>query len=325
MTPGPVKARGFFVQYGDGACQTDTVGKQANRIGRALSSLAGTAMVMVAWSELVFFNGDPAGTLALNGANDALASVRHLAALVGFYVIPAAVALAAVARFGATGPARAMLVGALVGFVIEAAIVPAAYEAPPVSFLWTSISWHGPVTVGLGLFLLPRLLATFGPLRMAMVSVLLGIVWGLWMPWTWAGETARPTTASTFLAFSVWTTGLMTLGYGLLGPGRWPTASLPTPALWLIGAGSVGLFLLNATAHPLAATGVASIVVAILAVLIRMGRSPAEAQRPAIRNLALLWLMPMVASGTYLLAVENGSPIPPDELPALAFLALTAV
>lgn len=273
---------------------------------------------MSAWSEHVFFNEGPAEALlrALNSNPfDAIASQLEIAA---FYAIPAALALAAMAWRGCAGLGRAMLIAALVGFAIEGAVVPAVYEAVPISYLWTSIAWHGPVTVGLGLFLMPRLLARLAPFAMAATALGAGVVWGVWTTWVWEGGVPDLSTEA-FAGFAGWTYAGMISGYALLHLAGWPRVQLHTSVISAFALAVVILFALQAIQHPLEAAGLAAILAGLTYALGRWDRRPDAHEPIRWMNLLILALMPLAAIAVYALQVGSGPFLPQDDLIALGF------
>lgn len=88
-------------------------------------------------------------------------------------------ALLALRRFRATGVAALFLVGAIVGWLIEGAIVPEIYTAMPFSIAFTALAWHALLSVLGGWWLLPALLRR-GGVRAWLVCAALGAAWGLW-------------------------------------------------------------------------------------------------------------------------------------------------
>ncbi|MEL7461645.1 MAG: hypothetical protein AAFX45_13290 [Pseudomonadota bacterium] len=285
---------------------------------RILAALFGAGLVMAGWSEHVFFNEGPAETLltALNAAPlDAVIAQLEIAA---FYTIPAGVALAAMAWRGHAGLGRAMLIAALVGFVIEGTVVPAVYEAVPLSYLWTSVAWHGPITVGLGIFLMPRLLARLGPVQMGLTAIAAGLGWGIWTTWVWEGGVPNLSSAD-FAAYAAWTFIGIAVGYGLLHLARWPRVALHKSVLWLFVLVPAALFVMQGVFLPVGGVGLSVILAGLLYALSRWDVGAVAPERLRWRNLVILILMPGTAIGTYAAQVSLGQLLPQDDLIALTF------
>lgn len=98
---------------------------------------------------------------------------------IGVYTLAAATALSAIALTGFSGLSAAFLGGAILGYLVEGAIVGTIYEAVPFQLVWTPLAWHalisGGVVLGLG-----RCSAQFGPLKMALLWLALGLFGGGW-------------------------------------------------------------------------------------------------------------------------------------------------
>src|SRR6056297_2682844 len=267
---------------------------------RGLAAILGAAFVMAAWSEFVFFNEGVASELLAATTQGPTAVLRTLGEIGLFYAIPGAVVVAAASVWGTAGAARAMLIAALAGYTIEGAVVPVVYEAVPVSYLWTSIAWHGPVTAGLGVFLLPRLLSRLTLRPMLLLALGLGAAWWIWMPWTWADPAVPRVDSVGFATYAAVTTAGMSLGYILLHASRWPDIAIPKP--------------------------VAALILAVIILgLRRLGAARAAAAPLRPVNLVALWAMPATAAAVYALQLETPLPIAPEDLPAFALLAGTAI
>jgi len=292
---------------------------------RGLAAILGAAFVMAAWSEFVFFNEGVASELLAAKTQGPTAVLRTLGEIGLFYAIPGAVVVAAASVWGTAGAARAMLIAALAGYTIEGAVVPVVYEAVPVSYLWTSIAWHGPVTAGLGVFLLPRLLSRLTLRPMLLLALGLGAAWGIWMPWTWADPAVPRVDSVGFATHAAVTTAGMSLGYILLHASRWPDIAIPKPVAALIGLATGVLFVLQGAAHPVGALGLALILAVIILGLRRLGAARAAAAPLRPVNLVALWAMPATAAAVYALQLETPLPIAPEDLPAFALLAGTAI
>ena len=285
---------------------------------RTLAALLGAGLVMGAWSEYLFFNEDPAKALIAALSSDPLHAVASMLELAAFYSVPASLALAAMAWRGIAGLGRAMLIAALVGFAIEGTVVPAVYEAVPLSYLWTSVAWHGPITVGLGIFLMPRLLARFGPVQMALTAIAAGVGWGIWTTWVWEGGIPNLSPEG-FATFAAWTFAGMAAGYVLLHFARWPRVTLHKSVVWLFALLPAAVFVMQGVFFPVGGAGLAAILAVLLYALSRWDVGAVAPERLRWRNLVILGLMPVTASGTYAAQVSYGPLLPQDDLIALTF------
>ena len=291
---------------------------------RLLAATFGAALVMTAWSEFVFFNEGPAETLRAAMAGDG-AALGALTELFLLYAIPATLLIGLMGRFGARGSARVLLMGALTGYAIEGAMVPAVYEAVPFSYLWTSVAWHGPVTIGLGLFLLPWLMARGSWPRRALTLAALGAGWGVWTTWAWADPGFAPLPVGAFAGYAATTTCIMGLGYALLAVARWPGPRLPRWASYALMSPSLLLFAVQGLAQPLGALGLFAILGALVLALARLGRAEAAPPAHSPRNWAALPLLPLAALVSYAAVLTTGLPLGAEDLISLSFAVLLGV
>lgn len=251
---------------------------------RLLALWIATAAALLAWSEFLFVNEGP--TRDLLGPDGASGLVSYL----GFYLIPAAAWLA-LCRL--SWPARwwqAVLAGSIVGWVIEGAVVPAVYEAPPFSFLWTSVAWHAPVDVLLGLWVLPRILSGEAGWHLPALLLPLGLLFGVWAHWP-----AVPGDESLDL-----TLGQVAFLYGVsvplaaLGALTWAywgqrALLLPRWAALLALAVCAGLGVLQGLAVPVFAVPLAGCVALVLWAYLKTARAPAEQLDP--KPARALWFL----------------------------------
>ncbi|MEM7596703.1 MAG: hypothetical protein AAF382_03335 [Pseudomonadota bacterium] len=100
--------------------------------------------------------------------------------------------LTVVQQFHVTSLAGFIVAAALLGFLIEGVPVPVLYSELPMSILWTSLAWHGLITVGIGWYVFRRVMAHGGWAPAALYNVGLGLFLGLWNAYSW---TARDTGA----------------------------------------------------------------------------------------------------------------------------------
>ena len=204
-------------------------------------------------------------------------------------------------------------------------MVPAVYEAVPFSYLWTSVAWHGPVTVGLGLFLLPRLMERGTWPRRALSLAALGAGWGVWTTWAWADPGFAPLSAGAFAGYAAATTCVMALGYGLLALARWPAPHLPRWASYALMCPSLVLFVVQGLTHPLGGLGLAVLLGLLVLALARLGRAEATPPANALRNWAALPLLPLAAAMTYATVLTTGPPLGAEDLIFLSFTILLGV
>ncbi|KNG94814.1 hypothetical protein [Pseudaestuariivita atlantica] len=256
------------------------------------------------YSEFLFWNEGPVAALA---AGDGAAIALYLA----FYALGALALAAALSRAGGIGVAgwpAWILAGAIYGWVIEAAVVPASYEDPPGSFFWTALGWHVPVDILWGVWISPVLLARARLLVAALACAGTGIVWGGWTTWIWvdtvptlAGFTRHTLLAAPFGILGLW--GMARLGDAFALPSRW----LRGVILVLIAV----LFALTGSAMPFWALALAALMaVTWIAIPPRAyeGRTDPVHLSPA--RYALPFLVPAFAVATYAACLSTGWSLP---------------
>jgi hypothetical protein len=77
------------------------------------------------------------------------------------------------------------LAGAVYGWLVEGVVVSTLYEDFPLGISFTGLAWHALFSVTIGLYLLPRLLRTARPGRIAWMAALAGAIYALWSLWWW--------------------------------------------------------------------------------------------------------------------------------------------
>lgn len=279
---------------------------------RLLALLLATAATLLAWSEFIFLNEGP--TLALV-SGDFEVALLHMG---GFYLIPAA-ALLALARL--RWPARwwhVLIAGCLVGWVIEGAMVPAVYEAPPISYVWTSLAWHAPVDVWLGLFVFAGLLwAKTSAVWMPIAVTAAGVTWGLWATWPW--DSGTQLTLDEFILLA----GISTI-LAITGPLAWAAwgdrvMRLPVWAAWGVLALNLALFLIVGSPYMIWLVGLVACMALVLWLWWR--QTPSAPMQSDLRPARAAWfaLMPVLAVAVYATLLGLGRSIPSEDMSFLAF------
>ncbi len=95
--------------------------------------------------------------------------------------------MVAMMRMYRVGWPGVVVAAGLFGIVIEGVVVPVLYEALPFSILWTSLAWHGLLTIGCGLFGF-RAIARRPALALPVYAVAGGVL-GVWLGFMWVAET----------------------------------------------------------------------------------------------------------------------------------------
>lgn len=281
---------------------------------KLLAAILGSALAMLAWSEFVFFNEGVAQGLRDGFAQSPWSGIRFVLMFAGFYCVASGFLVGLMGLFGSDGVAKVMILGALTGFAIEGTVVDAVYEAVPFSYLWTSVAWHGPITVALGVFALPRLLSLTSLSRVALWAMLIGASWGLWMTWTWGIEETARLTLMEFSIFVLQTVVIMAVGYALLFAAGWPRLVLPRGLCLVLMLPAIALFILQGSGVPLFGAGLALIMAALIFLLRWMGPDTAKAIPLRPQNLFFLVLMPVSAIAAYWVCLQTGPLIPSEDL-----------
>lgn len=279
-------------------------------------NILGRALVLAAISELAFVNELP--VISLLRSESLFGGVTAIAFLVGFYLVPAALLYAL--EGSATGWATVLLVGALVGWSIEGALVPAVYEAPPFSFIWTSAAWHAPIEVGVALYLIPHFLARNSlNLKGVAAAIGIGVVWAVWAIWTWPDLTLSLSEFATLVGV---VTSAIWVGYALVfGRNAGQRCSMNASRVFIVV--NLVLAVLWAVSFPVFAAMLAALVALNIFALMRGARArPPLARRTLPRKTSAAYLAITGASAVaaYWCELTFGAPIPTEDVVLLVFL-----
>ena len=288
----------------------------AANVVRTAAAILGRALVLVAFSEFVFLNEIPVSGLIR--AENPASGLLYVISLTALYMLPGALLFALEPRM--RDWATCVLAGALVGWSIEGALVPAMYEAPPVSYFWTSVSWHAPVDVAFGAAAMPYLMSRAPrPSGLAYVA-LAALFWGLWSSWTWP---QMQLSVTEFAMLAAIVTAILGAGYGLIFMTRRETRC-GTGLRRGIVALTVAAALLWATSAIVPALLVAPIV-AITAVALVLAPRAADRVAPppavGISMVVYLGAFAGVAVAAYAAVARYGAPLNGQDMAALVALA----
>ncbi|HHS93800.1 MAG TPA: hypothetical protein ENK63_00440 [Rhodobacterales bacterium] len=280
--------------------------------GTRLITLLGTGLILGFFSEFYFLNEGPVFDLVAALHDTPVTAAFGFGGLILFYALFAYPFLIAFGMFQVGTWQGLLLAGGLYGLAAEALVVPVVYEAPPFSFVWTSLSWHTLVDVMLGWWLLR--LALRGRMLWAIgLPVALGLFWGVWATWFW-GETPEMALSLEDFAAMAWVTGAALL-LGTFLADRAPPSAFR--ASWIeiavVAALSLALFAMTALPYlpllPLAI--VAILALTVLALRTQSGGTVAlslarlDTPPPAYRYLMVL-LIPAAAVGSYATVLATG-------------------
>lgn len=77
------------------------------------------------------------------------------------------------------------LASAVYGWLVEGVLVNTLYEDFPLGISFTGLAWHALLSVGIGLYALPRLLRRAKPGKIAWLSAAAGLIYAVWAIWWW--------------------------------------------------------------------------------------------------------------------------------------------
>jgi len=300
----------------------------ARAFGLRLVAVLGNAMILMFFSEYFFLNEGPALDLARG-----LQALPDIAILTLFYGLFTAILLIVIQRFHVRDLAGLLLAGSIFGWATEALVVPVAYEAPPISYIWPSIGWHALVDVLLGWYALRLAMRRLAWPVLALLFAALGVCWAFWASWTW-GSTDEPTviystgdfTTIALVSGAIWITGMALADLAARRPFR--------PGSWEIGAVAacaVILFAVTGLAFLPWSVGLALLVAVTLAALARARRTdtaardrlaPLASPPPRSAYLAALAL-PGAAVLTYPVVLDHRLAVPAEDITALLLLVGT--
>jgi hypothetical protein len=132
------------------------------------------------------------------------------------------------------------LCGAVFGWVDEGVVVDTLYGNStnpfPLSISFTGLSWHALLSIGVGWYLIGKVLTEEKPTRTALLSLAIGIGWGLWAVW-WPSELGKEANTSVwgFASHALPCSILFLLSwfvFGLARPDWFQSSRVGTIVLW---------------------------------------------------------------------------------------------
>ncbi len=291
-------------------------------LGERIGAVLGTALILLFFSEYLFLNETSVESLIHAGPRRLPVLLAEMA---GWYSLFAYVFLITLACFSVSSPAALFLAGSILGWAIEALVVPVAHEAPPVSWIFPSIGWHGAVDTMLGWYLMRQAMRRLPWPALVAAFMALGAFWGGWASWFWQGAAAEtvpaPLSLGAFarlatIAAGLWISGMIladrTAARAFL-PGRWETG--------IVAILSVALFVQTGLAFLPGSAGLAALIALTFATLkrgqrLRPAGSPdcLQALRapPGPARHALAVLVPLTAVATYALVLRFDLALPSE-------------
>ncbi len=219
-----------------------------------------------------------------------------------------------VRRFRVASFPPLFLCGAVFGWVGEGVVVDTLYGNStnpfPLSISFTGLAWHALLSVGVGWYLIGRALTEERPTKLALISLAVGVGWGLWALW-WPTElgTEADTSVWGFASHAVLCSIPFLLAWfviGLARPDWFQSSRLATIVLW-------GLVVAVFLAARVPAQRYAALILPPLLTVCWLGlsRNARMEQRPDVldgilgrirpRNVLVLILMPVTAIAVYAL------------------------
>jgi hypothetical protein len=204
------------------------------------------------------------------------------------------------------------LCGAVYGWVGEGVVVDTLYGDPanpfPLSISFTGLAWHALLSVGVGWYFIGRALTEERPTKIALISLAVGVGWGLWAVW-WPAELGKEVDASVigFANHALVCSIPFLLSWWILGlarPDWFRAGKVATFVLW-------GLVVAIFVAARVPSRPSAALILPPLLLLCAMGlhRNGLEEQRQDLldgilgqtrpRNVIALILMPLAAIAVY--------------------------
>jgi hypothetical protein len=219
-----------------------------------------------------------------------------------------------VRRFKVASFSSLFLCGAVFGWVGEGVVVDTLYGDPtnpfPLSVSWTGLAWHALLSVGVGWYLIGRALTDEKPTKIALISLAVGVSWGLWAVW-WQKELGKDVDTSVlgFASHALPCSIPFLLAWFVLGlaqPHWFQSGRVATIVLWGL---VLAVFLVaRVPTRPYAALILPPL---LLTCIVGLHRNARREQRPDVldgildrirtRNVLVLILIPVSAIAVYAL------------------------
>jgi hypothetical protein len=145
-----------------------------------------------------------------------------------------------VSRFKVASFSSLFLCGAVYGWLDEGVVVDTLYGNAtnpfPLSVSFTGLAWHALLSIGVGWYFIGEALTEKKPTRTALISLAVGIGWGLWSVW-WPSELGKEANTSVwgFASHALPCSILFMLAwvvFGLARPDWFQRSGLATLVLW---------------------------------------------------------------------------------------------
>ncbi|MFW5698176.1 MAG: hypothetical protein ACOCX1_06440, partial [Fimbriimonadaceae bacterium] len=207
-------------------------------LAQRLGLLLGSGLVLMFFSELLFFNEGPAASL-LQAVQQPAKHLSAIGELGLWYTLLAAWLLVPIYLFRVRRWEALLLAGAIFGWATEGVIIPLLYAEFPISVVWPTLAWHAVADVLLGWWLLRLLLLTRKPLWIGLAAVGLGAFWGWWATWPQIDPGFTALSVGEFAAFAFAATGVWILGNVLVDLSAGPYVPAKWEWIGLLGIGGL--------------------------------------------------------------------------------------
>lgn len=144
--------------------------------------------ILMFFSEFYFLNEGPGAEFVERWHSDPLSIPGWLAGFALYYAGWGWIMLACIGIYRVRSFWSLFIAGALLGWAVEGIVIPVLYEAMPGTLGWPSLGWHAVVDVCLGWYLIRKVLQKNNYLHTTIMSVALGLFWGVWCTWYWVEE-----------------------------------------------------------------------------------------------------------------------------------------
>lgn len=276
-----------------------------------------TGYILLYYGELVFWAGPEHAGMTIPAM-----LVTWIA-----YSVMAYVFLCVVSVFRVRNMWAVFLAGAFYGWFEEGIVVQTMYGTPdgpfPLSISFTGLAWHALIGVWVGWYLVRRVLAEGGVLRLLGLAGVIGLFYGLWGIWWWNQPPAamkalldagrKDVLLTRFALFALGTTALLILAHWLYNRVR-PFVFKPGKIeLWFLGVAT--LLYYGGITVPAAPKALWVLPPLMAVTFLALNRNRLiESQPDAISAFnrrvkppvyLLLFLIPLVAIGIYFLGLAT--------------------
>lgn len=221
--------------------------------------------------------------------------------------------LTLVSRFQARTIWAVFLCGAAFGWLAEGLVVQTAYENLPLSISFTGLAWHAAISVLVGWRMMRRALQA-GFKQTLRLSIMIGVLNGLWAISWWNEPGERITPIVEFALYALITQGLVILAYWIESRTIRGTLKPNRPVEFAVGLIALLYFVFVTIPAAPKATWILPALLLIVFFTLRRNRTNegkeislySQVDRPPFLNYLGLWAIPFAAILVYALAAAAG-------------------